>query len=1092
MSQIKFCSLIIIMFFIFSLLESALQASDDAFELNKITAPSAVQVWYPNGYAYIPAGGTESSPTRIVAMDSPTYSARFDLASPKMESFTDLRSGVNIFAPGQAGLEIQVMDSSGTLYNSARRIPLGKDEIATALRMREGGPVYYWCHINNIRLASESGVRAPVTAELMLYCWKDRINCDARIISATTTTIKSANVRLALSSSVFTKIADGAGVETGFGADKTWSNSVQGLTFTGNAASPTFTMIFPDKGGLSNVKTGSLGNGAYLDINIAGSKITPSMPLSCACQMMLSPDAATSRKTINAECAPLTADQIQLTGSSSRRASFANPPYDPKLGCYNMTIPWAHGWEHYFANPNDYESAKVKITGDSFARAIKLRIYRDHAGLQEGTQWTCQWAGFVATDAKGNPTEMPFQGANIYYGPTNTIEMNWVGHTEFALAAGETRSFEAKILPDSWGRHPVIRNSSEDLLVYDPYGQLWLNTTGSRGGGNCSSPLIQNVIPSINDQTSFDAPSNNCGGGELIKYQVGDVWHKMDRGRLQFVKNGNNLFHIAVDNMTDDGAVAIRYESLIVPATDINRQLYRFHAKVLKKVSIGNLASNLRLFTMGDDRYAAFPNYASFTFTNAGGKVETRAMGAHTGIPLQKNPGAWVVETGATEGSGARGFILRKFDVTLSGQPVHPAITVQPSDVDGKRARVILTTDSPVTSLNPGDRFDIEVMLEFYGTPSSDYTTMQAEAAAYGPAGVTVAMTSGTLVENFPVHVKLDGKGVAGFAVTGGKNWLPIIIDNFSGYVDAKGNGPILEEFVDNCWQRVNQEIHGNDFWQIDKDPTTGRYSATFLILTEGNARRFRAGFGAGLAADDSTTPRYRAQFQPGDIIPIGLDPARYTTISLTVKNTGTADWTGGKVRLKGLQELEKANQWHDIPSGVTVKPGKSHIFTWQTITPAVAGFYLSKWRMCDGDTPFGTPVIRDTRIPSRSDNALWISQEFPKAMPKGQSAQVSVTVKNVGNTTWKGSAPGPTEFLQMPDSPFQGMGNILPSSVTVAPGGTYEFKFQITAPAQPGTYKLKMRLIHQGIAWFGPVITQDIRVQEADRGKGGITHPDR
>jgi hypothetical protein len=108
---------------------------------------------------------------------------------------------------------------------------------------------------------------------------------------------------------------------------------------------------------------------------------------------------------------------------------------------------------------------------------------------------------------------------------------------------------------------------------------------------------------------------------------------------------------------------------------------------------------------------------------------------------------------------------------------------------------------------------------------------------------------------------------------------------------------------------------------------------------------------------------------------------------------------------------------------------------------------------------------------------AQYVSQSFPLAttaltMVEGQVLPSYIELKNTGTKTWDSSTRLGTTQPRDRKSVFAGatwVADNRPSEVhgTVAPGGTYKFAFDLTAPATPGTYDEFFGVVQEGVAWF-------------------------
>ena len=89
--------------------------------------------------------------------------------------------------------------------------------------------------------------------------------------------------------------------------------------------------------------------------------------------------------------------------------------------------------------------------------------------------------------------------------------------------------------------------------------------------------------------------------------------------------------------------------------------------------------------------------------------------------------------------------------------------------------------------------------------------------------------------------------------------------------------------------------------------------------------------------------------------------------------------------------------------------------------------------------------------------------------MIAGQSYNVSVTMRNDGDTTWTEGGLYRLGSQNPQDNTNWNNGRVyLPAGVAVAPGAEYAFNFPITAPATPGTFNFQWRMVQDAVEWFG------------------------
>jgi hypothetical protein len=210
--------------------------------------------------------------------------------------------------------------------------------------------------------------------------------------------------------------------------------------------------------------------------------------------------------------------------------------------------------------------------------------------------------------------------------------------------------------------------------------------------------------------------------------------------------------------------------------------------------------------------------------------------------------------------------------------------------------------------------------------------------------------------------------------------------------------------------------------------------------------------------------------------VPTAMTVGQSVTVSLTMQNTGTTTWTAASSYKLGANT---AHNWGTsgrllLAGGESVAPGAQKTFTFIITAPTTAGSYPFQWRMLrEGVEWFGTAstnvIISVTAQPS-ANNATFASQSgVPAALAAGQTATVSVTMRNTGTTTWTRATSYRLGSQNPPDNSTWGLSRIdLAANDSIAPGAQKTFTFTIVAPATAGTYAFQWRMLREGVEWFG------------------------
>jgi hypothetical protein len=187
------------------------------------------------------------------------------------------------------------------------------------------------------------------------------------------------------------------------------------------------------------------------------------------------------------------------------------------------------------------------------------------------------------------------------------------------------------------------------------------------------------------------------------------------------------------------------------------------------------------------------------------------------------------------------------------------------------------------------------------------------------------------------------------------------------------------------------------------------------------------------------------------------------------MRNNGTETWTPASVSFSSMNIPQNLWGVSSVKLNEEVPPGAKTTFSFTITAPETPNNYLQWWTMQHTDIPVdqthmgnGTfycdPVIVTPSCSSKNECegadhhycSQFVSEDVPNCMAPGSNAQVSVTMKNTGASTWDSHV-----CLRPLDNSLWSLWNVksvdLPQQTP--PGSTATFKFTITAPSTPGNY---------------------------------------
>ena len=424
---------------------------------------------------------------------------------------------------------------------------------------------------------------------------------------------------------------------------------------------------------------------------------------------------------LQAELQPLSAGSLQV--SSGRALG-----YDPIRGCYTVRTSTPGGFNHHFAQPNDYERASFSITNDRWARkvyilhdtdgspgSVECGIVLDQNGdaLPVTVQISKNFAG-EKEEPLYNPTDIPFSETffPVYLRPN------------------ETRRMTSLHLYQNWGSKPLKQFSSLGAWMDYYHMSTGVTETTCYVPFNFAGPAgvsIADFRGMSQPYWSSQPQHDNVAGHSFLRYRDAEgQWHYAEYTGTAFRSTGPNWADMSLHYEMDDGSARIAADVFELPASDELRNFIHLRIDFLKDIGVyeGDLARNMLLV-----------NAASWV---QGMRYTQAAVGGPTGEPqvfdIQFNdmpttaaepipcPNGYAVIYPDKRVRNA--FVVRRFSGRLDGQLVQPGMSVVGYGSSGprrKRGDTVLSL-SPVTAARlarAGDWIESDLFLMPYGGPAS-------------------------------------------------------------------------------------------------------------------------------------------------------------------------------------------------------------------------------------------------------------------------------------------------------------------------------------------------------------------------------------
>jgi len=561
---------------------------------------------------------------------------------------------------------------------------------------------------------------------------------------------------------------------------------------------------------------------------------------------------------------PVVIFESATTPSSSLVADPAlKPGFDEALGCHTLLVPDRSG-----SGQRDKESREEKL--DHLDRwPLTLRNDSDEPTLMRVMfiqQHPPDITGFtpMLCELDGTPTGLPVQNSkNWHQHPEKgTLRHQGPWFHGFAYVRLDPKTSRKLLLQIVHARYGGVFAASLAQLSLIGWGtnQFWDQAAiGSFGESICFEPgraqarcFITDVRPLLTLSHTNPTPWNwadNTGGGDGFMWKdVHGLYQPMRASRTDYRAYGPCLTKACYTEESVGGELSTRMDVSLPRSQDHLRTFIHLRYDVHKSMQWQRLA----FFQLGTDYYNCTPS-RRVALGDLGGVHEEwepkpgNDVYDRAQIPM-KGEQPWVSihgleREGLESGSAAasRGFIVRKWHAVLGGQPsAQPHVSFFCTKI-GKNNRTVVELSPPprINELVLGDYVEAELELVAFPAVVSDYygpdesfkkaladgadTWKMVHREAVGN-DLKCEARHGQVLASYPMRIALDDHQTAEIIVAGGVGYVPVTFSNLS-----VPSGYVLT--IDG--QRIDQSVHGNDYWQTDYDSSTQRWQQTFNIPLE-------------------------------------------------------------------------------------------------------------------------------------------------------------------------------------------------------------------------------------------------------------------
>ena len=578
--------------------------------------------------------------------------------------------------------------------------------------------------------------------------------------------------------------------------------------------------------------------------------------------------------------------EVQVSVSTTKGGSFP-VGFDKSKNCYvSLVRQLERDWKTGYTDIRNYDEFKITVqslsnkSSDNFIGAVVPRrgfwqrlFKKDNPKSKIRNPKSISHVPFlldmrppanvtglcpILCDEEGCPTGIPVQLSKNWH--NSEMGGYLMAYTKLPVEAGKTATYTLRIAYGFYGSLPSASHSQLSLVGYSNsngrWDQLAIGCWGETICFDMDMSCVDVIITDIRmlmarngkEGTKWSWTDAGWGGDWLMIKDEKQSKYLPKEMKTAYVSQGPCLTDVRHSGYYGQNR-EIGFEAQIktLRTDDYSRSFQRLDYKFTKDVS----AEKIWLFKTGRTHHHATPKIA---YGNADGLIKELAVPATLkkgdifldNVQLE-GPGPWWVAipgahctNGKDWGTGYRAIIIRDFKASMGEKKYDspainvPVYTANPSNLD-----IEIVPPAGIKKFSKGDSIQMDV--EFITLPrvADDYygaNEIFRKHLADNPCSwktvyrevkgnrLDVKVTGGSLLESYPIIIQAE-KPEVNVKIAGGVGKVPI---RFEGLKTADGYA--LYQIVDGKEIKLDQSVHGNDFWQTDYDAATDSYKLTYNL----------------------------------------------------------------------------------------------------------------------------------------------------------------------------------------------------------------------------------------------------------------------
>ncbi|MDF7808620.1 hypothetical protein P4E94_14315 [Pontiellaceae bacterium B12219] len=561
---------------------------------------------------------------------------------------------------------------------------------------------------------------------------------------------------------------------------------------------------------------------------------------------------------------PLKKDAVSIQFTAPQNQSFP-ADFDEAYACYAVKIgkrELKRSWKSGYTDIRDYDEFDIVINNEDNSTYVPFQL--DLSGPANITG-LCP----ILCHEDGTPTGIPVQLSKNWH--HEGLGSYLRAYTTIPATQGVSK-YKLRIVYGFYGTLPSASHSQLSLVGYGSDGargnngrwdQLAIGCWGETICFDMDTSCVDNIVTDVRmlmTRNGLEGKkwswTDGGWGGDWLNLQD-DRNQKLYFTELKtaYLSQGPCLTEVHYDGYYgSEREIDFKANVQTLRTDDYARTFQTFEYTFTQSVS----AENGWLFKMGKTSHLVTPEIA---YGNANGLIKEHNVpsGLKPGEVYQKETeltGAapwWIAFPGATKidgrdwGTGSRALIIRSYEAVIDGKThTNPTISFPVFRVESEgriNLDMILTPPEGVKEFNAGDRITFEVEWitlprvadDYYG-PNETFRNhlkkfSRSWKSVYREAignDLEVQTAGATVKHTYPLILEATRPDDIQMKITGGVGMVPVRIEGLESaeyaLYQVKGNDRI----------KLDQSVHGNDFWQTIYDPVSETYSLTYNLPLDG------------------------------------------------------------------------------------------------------------------------------------------------------------------------------------------------------------------------------------------------------------------